>query len=149
MAIEMGKQYRTRDGREARIYAVDGGGLYPVHGAFVGDGWEQENWMADGLWAAEKNEDGIPDALDLIEIPPEPTYRPFTPDELPRIVGRRVRYKAITGRIREIIAIDGMYVVMPISGSCETDDFLEHWQFLDYDSDGNEVVTPCGVMVEP
>ena len=24
--IEMGKQYRTRDGKEVRIYATDGGG---------------------------------------------------------------------------------------------------------------------------
>jgi hypothetical protein len=31
--ISMDKQYRTRDGREVRIYAVDGGGKYPIHGA--------------------------------------------------------------------------------------------------------------------
>ena len=32
--IEMGKEYRTRCGYEARIYATDGSGDWPVHGAY-------------------------------------------------------------------------------------------------------------------
>ena len=31
--IDMKKKYRTKDGREVRIYATDGVGHYPVHGA--------------------------------------------------------------------------------------------------------------------
>ena len=31
--IDKNKQYRTRDGREVRIYATDGYGHYPVHDA--------------------------------------------------------------------------------------------------------------------
>jgi hypothetical protein len=47
--ISKDKTYRTRDGREVRIYATDGGGDYPVHGAMLGhDGWQQFMWRANG-----------------------------------------------------------------------------------------------------
>jgi hypothetical protein len=47
--ISKDKQYRTRDGREVRIYATDGGGDYPVHGAILGhDGWQHFMWRATG-----------------------------------------------------------------------------------------------------
>lgn len=65
--ISKDKTYTTRDGREVRIYATDGGGLYPVHGAYQ---------RADGIWCiAERTEDGHcsykgeEGALDLIEAP--------------------------------------------------------------------------------
>jgi len=32
--IEMGKQYRTRDGKEVRIYATDAKGDQAIHGAY-------------------------------------------------------------------------------------------------------------------
>ncbi len=40
---------QTRDGREVRIYATDGGRPYPVHGAvlFQGD-WRPKEWTAKG-----------------------------------------------------------------------------------------------------
>jgi hypothetical protein len=44
--IDMSKQYRTRDGREVRIYAVDGAKDYPVHGAFL---TEEKEWF-DKAW---------------------------------------------------------------------------------------------------
>lgn len=34
--IEMGKKYKTRDGRDAEVYSVNGAGPYPVHGAVDG-----------------------------------------------------------------------------------------------------------------
>ena len=47
--ISKDKQYRTRDGREVRIYATDGGGDYPVHGAMLGhDGWQHFMWRVNG-----------------------------------------------------------------------------------------------------
>jgi len=47
--ISKDKTYRTRDGREVRIYATDGGGDYPVHGAILGHyGWQQFMWGANG-----------------------------------------------------------------------------------------------------
>jgi hypothetical protein len=55
--IELGKQYRTRDGREVRIYAVDGGGRFPVHGAVkLNDGtWRQEEWTLTGSYNGESS----------------------------------------------------------------------------------------------
>ena len=35
MIVDITKQYRTRDGREVRIYATDGNGLYCVHRAYT------------------------------------------------------------------------------------------------------------------
>jgi len=47
--ISKDKTYRTRDGREVRIYATDGGGDYPVHGAMLGhDGWQHFMWRVNG-----------------------------------------------------------------------------------------------------
>ena len=47
--IDKNKQYRTRDGREVRIYAVDGGGEYSVHGAVRNpDGWKGLQFRSDG-----------------------------------------------------------------------------------------------------
>ena len=65
MKIELGKQYRTRDGREVRIYAVDGGGDWPVHGAYMhGDTWRIISWTAEGSVYSHKTD------TDLIEVPP-------------------------------------------------------------------------------
>ena len=47
--IELGKQYQTRDGREVRIYAVDGEAFFPIHGAVKSMGvWYVSNWSAAG-----------------------------------------------------------------------------------------------------
>lgn len=63
--IDKSKQYRTRDGREVRIYAVDGGGDWPVHGAYVdGDTWRIRSWTADGCIYNQKTD------ADLIEMKP-------------------------------------------------------------------------------
>ena len=51
MNIEAGKFYKTRDGRKARIYAVDGSGSDNIHGAIlIKDGWDCEVWDKDGAW---------------------------------------------------------------------------------------------------
>lgn len=73
--IELGKKYRTRDGQEVRIYAVDAGGAKPVHGAWRNDTgrWVHECWTGDG------NVQGgcfaMPRQLDLVEVRPEVTQR--------------------------------------------------------------------------
>jgi hypothetical protein len=48
--IDMSKKYRTRDGRDVRIYAVDGAEEYPVHGAVfkAGVGWFNGSWSESG-----------------------------------------------------------------------------------------------------
>ena len=64
--IDITKKYRTRDGREVRIYAVDGDGEMPVHGAILTKrGWKVASWTPDGLWAVDMTH-----ASDLIEVRP-------------------------------------------------------------------------------
>ena len=69
MTISMDKKYRTRDGREVRIYAVDGGGSFPVHGAIRFENfWGLISWDFDGEHATSS----LPsfDKYDLIEVKP-------------------------------------------------------------------------------
>lgn len=68
--IEMGKQYKTRDGREVRIYATDGGGPQSAHGAYLDDGkWIANTWNAHGYHRPTGGES----TLDLIEVKPKRT----------------------------------------------------------------------------
>ena len=47
--IEMGKEYKTLDGREVVVLATNGRGLYSVVGQVNDNGeWVHENWTADG-----------------------------------------------------------------------------------------------------
>jgi len=63
--IDPKKQYRTSDGRDVRIYAVDGGGDYPVHGAIKNtDGWFLRRWWKSGKWVNQETVE------DLIEVKP-------------------------------------------------------------------------------
>lgn len=64
--IDASKEYRTRDGREVRIYATDGGGVCPVHGAIriTRSCWAPEHWDKRGI-AREGSEE-----VDLIEVRP-------------------------------------------------------------------------------
>jgi hypothetical protein len=66
--IDINKQYRTRDGREVRIYATDGRAMYPIHGAILQQhGWQQSCWAVDGLHSISSsgNHSG-----DIIEVRP-------------------------------------------------------------------------------
>lgn len=64
--IDPKKTYKTRDGREVRIYAVDGGGEYPVHGAhYDGVRWSVCAWKKKG-----RIFDDGECSLDLIEVRP-------------------------------------------------------------------------------
>jgi hypothetical protein len=66
--IDTKKQYRTRDGREVRIYAVDAGGDKPVHGAIANKGkWDFHCWSSLGDWASQEC---AATPLDLIEVRP-------------------------------------------------------------------------------
>ena len=65
--IDITKQYRTRDGREVRLYASDGDGIHSVHGAIKYDtGWYLESWDAEGSY----HYPGSKHELDLIEVKP-------------------------------------------------------------------------------
>jgi hypothetical protein len=64
--ISKDKTYRTRDGREVRIYATDGHPSEPVHGAFqdYSCAWNSTMWRHDGTNVYGKGES------DLIEVKP-------------------------------------------------------------------------------
>lgn len=62
--IDINKKYRTRDGREVRIYATDGWSASPVHGAIKVEGeWRFSCWSARGIHHTDR-------AYDLIEVRP-------------------------------------------------------------------------------
>ena len=65
--ISMDKQYQTRDGRKVRIYAVDGGGPFPIHGAvYVEGSWVNESWSSKGMYTTDQKDH----EYDLIEVKP-------------------------------------------------------------------------------
>jgi hypothetical protein len=64
--IDINKKYRTRDGREVRIYATDGNELKRVHGAFkhtYSGCWTSCDWESSGSHWRDT-------LLDLIEVRP-------------------------------------------------------------------------------
>ena len=64
--IDMLRKYRTRDGREVRIYATDGSGCRSIHGAYKNeDGWHSTLWTKDGRLTGPHT-----CHLDLIEVKP-------------------------------------------------------------------------------
>jgi len=50
--VTMGKTYTTADGREVRVFALDGGSDYPVLGAIRHDNgcWVSARWTVNGLF---------------------------------------------------------------------------------------------------
>jgi hypothetical protein len=67
--IDINKKYRTRCGREVRIYATDGVGKKSVHGAYFDDhvkGWISLVWTKFGRVDAYQELQ----PLDLIEVRP-------------------------------------------------------------------------------
>jgi hypothetical protein len=68
--IDINKKYRTRDGREVRIYATDGGlGHCMTHGAAKNESgyWQSFSWYtAHGGYYDE----GVSNVHDLIEVRP-------------------------------------------------------------------------------
>ena len=70
--IEMGKEYKTRDGREVVILATNGRGPYPIVGQILKPSgeWRHANWSNDGRIIHDSNSrDG-----DLIEVKPVRVY---------------------------------------------------------------------------
>jgi len=63
--ISKDKTYRTRDGREVRIYATDGDNGGIIHGAVFSNGWQFRLWYSDGCY----NRDVV-SQRDLIEVKP-------------------------------------------------------------------------------
>jgi len=57
--IEVGKEYKTRDGSAVRIYAIDGTGETAIHGAiFEKLGlWVPTTWCTDGSFLKDRSHD--------------------------------------------------------------------------------------------
>jgi hypothetical protein len=65
--ISKDKTYRTRDGREVRIYATDGDNWSPIHGAIKEkSGWCFCVWHEDGSYIDSM----LKQSNDLIELKP-------------------------------------------------------------------------------
>lgn len=65
--IDITKTYRTRCGYPVRIYATDGAGLYPIHGAYCeGEDWIVATWAIEGQNSLRNKET----PFDLIEVKP-------------------------------------------------------------------------------
>lgn len=70
--INLSDEYQTRDGRQVRIYDIDGGGDYPVHGSILNDStntkqlyskqWRPATWTAVGKYDIDSHEN----KLDLV-----------------------------------------------------------------------------------
>jgi hypothetical protein len=64
--IDKNRTYKTRDGREVRIYATDGDNGLLVHGAVCTDGrWGMTGWNQNGHWLSKEESE-----YDLIEVRP-------------------------------------------------------------------------------
>ena len=68
--IDIKKKYRTRDGREVRIYATDGAGDYCVQGAAKDSkGWSIMKWTSYGGMSNQ-----FQSPSDLLEVVMLPEY---------------------------------------------------------------------------
>lgn len=88
------KPVQTRDGRKSRIVYKKLSGLYPILAIITnpdGSEWSQ-TCTSDGLIML-----GCNSINDLINIPDEPTYRPWTADEVPMPCVVRDKKKPETG----------------------------------------------------
>ena len=69
------KTYKTRDGQEARIYSIDGGGWQKVHGAIKSNcgenKWRLQCWGITG----NASDDGKEHSWDLVEVKPKVRVR--------------------------------------------------------------------------
>jgi hypothetical protein len=70
--IEKNRTYRTRDGREVRIYATDGGSYTPIMGATLYTSKEGKLWWESARWTEDGAYDvyGRETKTDLIEVRP-------------------------------------------------------------------------------
>lgn len=148
-----GTRYVSRDGREIRIYATDGYGDQPIHGAMPVDrgetSWLSHTWTSGGRFYAAEQLESDCDIVGLWTDSPEPKWRPFLPHELLRLVGRSVvRRKANVGECMMVswAKPNGYATVGQFGVSAEA--LFKDWEFVEFNSDGNEVVTPCGVLEE-
>ena len=125
--IDITKTYATRGGLPVRIYAMDGAGPYPIHGAVRTErGWEDEKWDKYGEYVRAGASD-----FDLI---PVKTWRAWKEGEAPRFFMAKHKESAVCSI--QLASRDGS----------NTSSYYFHL-FNNYDrlhEDGT--TTPCGVL---
>lgn len=117
--IEMGKNYRTRDGRAVTLLTTDGGGKYPVLGFIDGKtgaygGKAVNRWTSKGWWLADDPEERTDD---LVEAKPETKSFANVYDDgcgsRHRSLQDTATYRAANRKFLGVVAttiIDGRYV---------------------------------------
>ena len=124
MNIDITKKYTTRSGLPVRIYATDGAGQHPIHGAIKYEGgWDDNTWCADGAYTAG-------DAGGSRSLIPVKMWRAWKEGEIPVMFMARKKEGA-----------DDYSVCVIRAGSRSYAHFFA--DFLWVHEDGTE--TPCGV----
>ena len=81
MKIDKNRTYTTRDGRAVRIYATDGGGNYPVHGAVDrGEEYAANCWAESGLFRLDPSTEDEYDLIEALKPNGIPVDLPDPPD---------------------------------------------------------------------
>ena len=122
------KTYKTKThGYSFRFYADDGGGDYPIHGAYYhpAAGWQIQSWTRD-LYCVDRAQ---PHALDLVEVSP---YDDFEIDE--PVMVRDSDDAAWARRHFAGVSNDGLPMAWPngmtsFSISC----IVRSWRYLEWD----------------
>jgi hypothetical protein len=90
LRLEVGKYYRTRDGRKVRIYALDGEGGFPIHGAVLeADGWDSSDWTLSGVSVYTGPENIVGEWSDTGVSSQETSSLSASPPPLPKPQSRR------------------------------------------------------------
>lgn len=109
--VRIDGKYRTVSGKDVRIYAVDAGGKYPVHGAVRSSGeWGKESWTGFGI-----NVEGESCTYDLVEMPDPPAFD-TTKQWMRRGDGRRPDKIELTGDGFIRYWIDGFFCIVDSFG---------------------------------
>jgi hypothetical protein len=90
MKIDKNKTYRTKDGKEVRIYAIEGTKNFAIHGAYKEYGsWQIDEWTEMGRYC----DDSKDSVFDLIEYDPTANIPEYTIEELISRVGHNFKIK--------------------------------------------------------
>ena len=119
--IDKNKEYKTRDGREVRIYATDAGGDFPVQGAAKNsDRWVACQWTNDGNFHFNDKKDSDED---LIEVKKTETIY----IHVVKILGRRLNLFEVYqySRVLTIEELIGRFKISAKKNKCEVVEVIE------------------------
>jgi len=132
MRIDINKKYQTRSGLPVRIYATDGGGPFPIHGAVQTDRRPEqpENRFAQICWTELGSRCGHPikDTWDLI---PAKTWRAWRKNDA------KPKFMVVQENNRKQLEVHCVF-----ASDCDTELQNLFDNFKWFHEDGTE--TPCG-----